>query len=101
MNKKEKITHSTFSNIFFFVRLLFKISPVLVIGEFVMGILTTLPASLVSVLGLKYIIDVVSEGEGLERIFTAVILIAVLIIASKIAAWLFQEFYWNVAKDKV
>lgn len=101
MNKKEKITHSTFSNIFFFVRLLFKISPVLVIGEFVMGILTTLPASLVSVLGLKYIIDVVSEGEGLERIFTAVILIAVLIIASKIAAWLFQEFYWNVAKEKV
>ena len=66
-----------------------------------MGILTTLPASLVSVLGLKYIIDVVSEGENLERIFTAVILIAVLIIGSKIIAWLFQEFYWNVAKEKV
>ena len=101
MKNKEKNAHSTFSNIFFFIRLLFKISPVLVIGEFIMGILTTLPASLVSVLGLKYIIDVVSEGEKLERIFTAVILIAVLIIGSKIIAWLFQEFYWNVAKEKV
>ena len=69
MKNKEKNAHSTFSNIFFFIRLLFKISPVLVIGEFIMGILTTLPASLVSVLGLKYIIDVVSEGEKLERIF--------------------------------
>ena len=101
MNKKEKTSHSTFSNIFFFIKLLFKISPVLVIGEFIMGVLTTLPASLVSVLGLKYIIDVVSEGENLERIFTAVTLIAVLIIGSKIIAWLFQEFYWNVAKEKV
>lgn len=98
---KDKAAHTTFSNIFFFIRLLFKISPVLVIGEFLMGVLTTLPASLVSVLGLKYIIDVVSEGENLERIFTAVILIAVLIIGSKVVAWLFQEFYWNVAKEKV
>ena len=36
--KKSETAHSTFSNIFFFVRLLFKISPVLVIGDFLMGI---------------------------------------------------------------
>lgn len=102
MNKtKEKKNHSTFSNIFFFVGLLFKISPTLVIGEFIMGIVTTLPTRLVSVVGLKYIIDVVTEGENLERIFYAVAAIAVLLIGSKVFAWIFQEFFWNVAREKV
>lgn len=102
MNKtKEKKNHSTFSNIFFFIGLLFKISPTLVIGEFIMGIVTTLPTRLVSVVGLKYIIDVVTEGENLERIFYAVAAIAVLLIGSKVFAWIFQEFFWNVAREKV
>ncbi len=101
-DKKNKETaHSTFSNIFFFVRLLFKISPVLVIGDFLIGILTTLPTRLISVVGLKYIIDVVTQGERLERIFTAVGLIAVVLVGSKIFTWLFQEFYWNMARERV
>ncbi len=99
--KKRETAHSTFSNIFFFVSLLFKISPVLVIGDFLMGILTTLPTRLISVVGLKYIIDVVSEGERLERIFTAVAFIAVVLVGSKVFSWLFQEFYWNAARERV
>ena len=63
---KEMKNHSTFSNIFYFVGLLFKISPTLVIGEFIMGILTTLPTRLISVVGLKYIIDVVEQGEKMN-----------------------------------
>ena len=98
---REKQNHSTFSNIFYFVGLLFKISPTLVIGEFIMGILTTLPTRLISVIGLKYIIDVVEEGENLENIFYAVLLIAVILIGSKVFAWIFQEFFWNMAKEKV
>ncbi len=99
--KKRETAHSTFSNIFFFVKLLFKISPLLVIGDFMIGILTTLPTRLISVVGLKYIIDVVSEGERLERIFTAVGLIAVILVGSKLFTWLFQEFFWNVARERV
>ena len=98
---KDKQNHSTFSNIFYFVGLLFKISPTLVIGEFIMGILTTLPTRLISVIGLKYIIDVVEEGENLEKIFYAVLLIAVVLVGSKVFAWIFQEFFWNMAKEKV
>ena len=102
MNKeKEKMHHSTFSNIFYFVGLLFKISPTLVLGEFVMGVLTTLPTRLISVVGLKYIIDVVEEGENLQRIFYAVALIAAILIVSKVFAWIFQEFFWNMAREKV
>jgi ATP-binding cassette subfamily B protein len=98
---KDKQNHSTFSNIFYFIGLLFKISPTLVMGEFVMGILTTLPTRLISVVGLKYIIDIVDEGENLERIFYAVALIAAVLIGSKVFAWIFQEFFWNMAKEKV
>ena len=98
---KEMKNHSTFSNIFYFVGLLFKISPTLVIGEFIMGILTTLPTRLISVVGLKYIIDVVEQGENMKRIFYAVALIALVLVGSKVFAWIFQEFFWNMAKEKV
>ena len=102
MNKtKDKTNHSTFSNIFYFIGLLFRISPTLVLGEFVMGVLTTLPTRLISVVGLKYIIDVVEEGENLQRIFYAVALIAAILIGSKVFAWIFQEFFWNMAREKV
>ena len=102
MNKtKDKTNHSTFSNIFYLIGLLFKISPTLVLGEFVMGVLTTLPTRLISVVGLKYIIDVVEEGENLGRIFYAVALIAAILIGSKVFAWIFQEFFWNMAREKV
>lgn len=99
--KKRETVHSTFSNIFFFVKLLFKISPVLVMGDFLIGILTTLPTRLISVVGLKYIIDVVTEGERLERIFAAVGIIAAVLVGSKVFTWLFQEFYWNAARERV
>lgn len=102
MNKtKDKKQYSMLSNIFFFVKLLFSISPLLVIGEFIWGILLILPERLVSVIGVKYIIDVVTEGENLERIFAAVGVIALVIILSKVFSWLFREFFWNTEKEKV
>ncbi len=100
--KKQKETnHSMPSNIFFFVRLLFSVSPLLVIGEFIWGVLMILPSRLISVIGVKYIIDVVTEGEKLDRIFYAIIVIAVILIGSTVISWLFREFYWNVEREKI
>lgn len=99
--KQEKTNHSMFSNIFFFVKLLFSVSPFLVIGEFIWGILMILPSRLISVIGVKYIIDVVTEGKNLERIFYAVAVIAVILIGSTVISWLFREFFWNVEREKV
>ena len=67
--QKEKTVHSMPSNIFFFVKMLFSVSPLLVLGEFMWGLLMILPNNLIKVIGVKYIIDVVTEGENLERIF--------------------------------
>ena len=100
-NKKEKNTHSMFSNIFFFVKLLFEVSPWLVIGEFAWGILMHVPPRLISVIGAKYIIDTVESGENLERIFIAVGVIALVLILSNAFTWLFREFFWNTEKEKV
>lgn len=98
---KEKTVHSMVSNIFFFVKMLFSVSPLLVIGEFMWGILMILPNNLIRVIGVKYIIDVVTEGKNLERIFYAVVVIALVLICSTVISWLFREFYWNTEREKL
>ena len=99
--KKLKSRHSMFSTIFFFVKLLFDISPGLVIGEFVWGILMHVPPRLISVIGVKYIIDTVESGKNLERIFIAVGIIAAVVILSNAFTWVFREFFWNMEREKV
>ena len=97
----EKTLHSMPSNIFYFVKLMFSVSPLLVIGEFIWGILMILPNNLIRVIGVKYIIDVVTEGADLGRIFYAVIVIAIVLIGSTIISWLFREFYWNMERERL
>ena len=75
-NEKIKANHSMPSNMLFFIKLMFKASPLLVIGEMIWGILLNLPNRLISVLGVKYIIDVMLSGERQYRIFIAVGIIA-------------------------
>ena len=99
--KKEKAEHSMLSNIMYFLKLLFSVSPLLVIGECIWGIVLVLPARLISVLGVKYMIDVVASGENLNRLYIVVAVVAAVLIISKLAAWIFREFFWNVEKEKV
>lgn len=96
-NEKER---SMASNIFYFLKILFKISPLLVIGECLWGVMLMLPTRLVAVIGVKYVIDTVAAGEGGRKIAGAVIAIALVLIISRTAAWLFREFFWNTAKEK-
>ena len=98
--KNGKREHSMFSNVFYFIRLMFKHSPGLVIGEMLWGLFLKLPTRLVSVLGVRYIIDVVSADDPGVKIFRAVVIIALVLVLSKTAAWIFREFYWNTAKEK-
>ncbi|MBQ8765642.1 MAG: ABC transporter ATP-binding protein [Clostridia bacterium] len=97
----EKTVHSMPSNIFFFVKLLFSVSPLLVLGEFMWGLLMILPNNLIRVIGVKYIIDVVTEGKDFERIFYAVVVIAIILVASTVISWLFREFYWNTERERL
>ena len=99
--EKEKTLHSMPSNIFFFIKLLFSVSPLLVLGEFMWGLLMILPNNLIRVIGVKYIIDVVTEGTNLERIFYAVAVIGLILVLSTVISWLFREFYWNMERERL
>ena len=90
-----------FSNIMFMLGVMFKLSPGLVIGELVNGVIRILPGRLISVVGIKYIIDVVSSGKELDRIYRAVALIALIIVLTKLVTLMFREFYWNMARERL
>ncbi|MDE5670573.1 MAG: ABC transporter ATP-binding protein/permease [Eubacterium sp.] len=96
----KKTEHSIFSNIFFFLGILFRISPALVIGECLWKIMLSLPTRLVAVLGIKYVIDIATGHDDKTKIVYAVLIIAAVIIISRILSWLYREFYWNTAKEK-
>lgn len=101
-NKKsnDKKGHSMLANLVYFVILLFKVSPGLVIGEMVFGIVRKLPYRIISVLGVKYMIDVVTQGGSAREVFTIVGVIAAILLITSVANAMFREFYWNVAREK-
>lgn len=90
-----------FSNIMFFLALMFKLSPGLVIGDILNGIIQMLPTRLISVLGIKYIVDVVAEGTDYGRIFNAVLIIAAVLIGGRLLTLIYREFYWNKEKERL
>lgn len=88
------------SNIIYFVVLLFRVSPGLVIGEMVFGVLRKLPYRIISVLGVKYMVDAVTNGSSGRQVFSIVAVIGLVLFATALANALFREFYWNVAREK-
>ena len=99
--KNLKNTSSMIGNMIYFVRLMFSVSPVFVIVEMIWGLIMTVPGRLISVLGMKYIIDVVESGENLDRIWIAVAVIAAVLSVSHLISWLYREFYWNLAQARL
>lgn len=92
---------SLISNLFYFIKILFKISPLLVIGEALWGIMLRLPTRLISVIGVKYVIDNAQKDGGAKNIIFAVVAIAFVLLISETLSWLFREFFWNMEKEKV
>ena len=81
MKKKIKAKHNTVSNVFYMLRVMFKISPGLVIGEIAEQIMGALPSKLISVIGLKYVIDEVQNGGDPKKIILAIASMLGIIIA--------------------
>lgn len=102
MSKKtKKKEHSMISNILFFIKMLFSISPGFVICELLWGVFADVPSNLISVIGVKYIIDVVTSGEHLERIIYAVLLIAVIVITTSILSSVFGDLCRDMMREKI
>lgn len=97
----KKTEHSILSNVFYFLGIMFKISPWLVTGECLIGILINLPTRLIAVLGVKYVADTVANGEDTIQILYAVLAIAALLLISGLLKWIYSEFFLNVEKEKM
>lgn len=81
-----------FSNMMFLCHSFFKASPLLVIGELIWGVMNNLPSTLISVLGIKYVIDIAASGERLNRIYYVVLVCAGLLIISKLICFYIVNF---------
>lgn len=100
-NKKDKRVFGTLSNIFYMLRLMLKVSPALVIGEIAEHLLSTLPGKLVSVIGLKYIIDEVTGGGDTRKIITGIAIILIILVVSEISTSLFFELFVHREREKL
>lgn len=101
MKNKVKSTHSMIVNIMYFLKLMFQMSPLFIICELIQGVIWIALPRLISVLGVKYIIDVVTSGENLERIIYAVTLIAVIMLLSTVISLVFGVVYRDVNREKL
>ncbi len=80
---------------------MFRISPFLVIGECFWGVLMRLPTRIISVLGVKYVIDVIASGDDKMKIVYAVIIIATVLVVSELLNAVYREFFFSVQLERI
>lgn len=91
----------TVSNILYILKIMFRISPLLVIGEIFEHIMSVMPSRIISVVGLKFVIDEVQgDGDPLKILIGVIIMIAVLIFG-EISTSLFFEFFVHREREKL
>lgn len=101
MRKKGTTENTMFSNVFYMLGIMFKISPMLVIGEIVMHILCTLPGRLVSVIGIKFVIDEVTGGGDTGKIIFGISLILGILIFGDVINAVFFELFVHREREKL
>lgn len=99
--KLKSSSFSIFSTVFYFIGVLFKLSPMLVVLECTAGVMRRLPTRIISVLGVKYVIDVIASGGEKNKIIVAVVLIGVVLLITKTLDWLYCEFFFNTEREKL
>lgn len=102
-NKKLKIknAHSIIANIFYMLKIMFKISPALVLGEILQHIFSTLPGRLVSVIGLKFVIDEVQNGGDSRKIVLGIALMVGILVLGEVSTSVFFELFVHREREKL
>lgn len=98
---KKKTGHGMISNIFYMMKIMFKVSPGLVLGEIAEHLLSSLPGKLISVIGLKYIIDEVTSGGDTKNVVIGIAAILLILVFSEIATSLFFELFAHREREKL
>lgn len=101
LKKQAKATHGTISNVFYMLKLMFKVSPMLVIGEILQHIFSILPGRLVSVIGLKFVIDEVANGGDSKKIIIGIVLMVGVLVLGEVGTSVFFEFFAHREREKL
>ena len=96
-----KTNHSTVSNIFYMLKTMFKISPVLVVGEIIQHVFSILPGKLVSVIGLKFVIDEVQNGGESWKILLGIALMVGVLVFGEVSTSVFFELFVHREREKL
>lgn len=98
---KRETAHSTLSNIFYILKTMFRISPALVTGEILQHIFCTLPGRLVSVIGLKFVIDEVQNGGDTSRIVLGIVLMVGVLVLGEVSTSVFFELFVHRERERL
>lgn len=98
---KTKNKHSIISNTLYMLKIMFKISPALVVGEILQHIFSTLPGRLVSVIGLKFVIDEVQNGGDSKRIVLGIALMVGILVLGEVSTSVFFELFVHREREKL
>lgn len=101
MKNKDNSTHGILSNTWYMLRLMFSVSPWLVLGEIFEQIITTLPGKLISVIGIKYVIDQVQAGADAKRIILVVALMVGIMVFAELFSSIFYELFAHREREKM
>lgn len=100
---KDKVKESSnaLKNYIYMLKFIGKHTPFMLFGYLFFDVLANLPWTLSNVVLLKYIIDVVSEGSGYERILYVLIFFVAFVIVTNLFTTLFYEISMPKQKEKL
>lgn len=91
----------TVSNILYMLKMMFRISPILVIGEIFEHIMSVMPSRIISVIGLKFVIDEVLDGGDPKKILFGVALMIFILVFGEISTSVFFELFVHREREKI
>ncbi len=94
-------SHGILSNSWYMLKLMFSVSPGLVIGEILEEIFTILPGKLISVIGIKFIIDEVQGGGDVKKIIIGVSMMVGVMVFANVYSSIFYELYGHREREKM
>ena len=100
---KEKLLQKreNFTNYMFMLKFILKNSPLIILFTVLFDAMTELPWVLSNVVLLKYIIDVITSGTDVYRVFIACGIFAGLVILGNLGNTVFYEVLLPVQKEKL
>ncbi len=98
---KNKNAHSMPSNIIYMMKIMFKLCPGLVIGEIAFHLISMLPSRLISVIGIKFVIDNVTSGGDTQSVIIGISLILGVIVLSSVFNAIFFELFAHKERERL